>query len=542
MRSRPTTLKVLGCLWLLDGLLQLQPHMFTRGFFADTIGMANMGLPHPVEVLDVHLTTLLGSHPAPFNALFACLQLALGAGILWRRTTRIALAASIPWALAVWVVGEGFGGLFMPGTSMLNGAPGPALLYALAAVLLWPATAGFEPAGSEPAGSEPATAGGATGRAPARPDRRATLTVWVWVAVWAGTALLEMEWANHDAAVPGAEMTGAASYLPGPLGLAARVPAALVGHRGPAFAALAGLAQAAVAAFAVPVATRRRAVAAGIALSGFYWVAGQALGAPFSGRATDPGTAPLVILLGLALWPARRQPAVGPVEPPAPPRRPRRVLPAPVSVGRHRPVATLAMVVATGGLALAACGGSSPSSSAHSTTSTSAVSGSTTSGPSSTSSTAATAGGSTSSTSATAGSGSTTAPGGGTSTTSRPAATSTTVKATTTTARPTTTTAPGPTTTSAAATTAVTATETEYHIALSRSSFAPGRYRFDAVNSGSATHNLVINGPGVSSSTDFLSPGQRQSLTVTLQPGSYDIYCGVDGHRQLGMEVHITVG
>ena len=37
----------LGALWLVDGALQFQPTMFTRGFFVDTLGMANMGLPGP---------------------------------------------------------------------------------------------------------------------------------------------------------------------------------------------------------------------------------------------------------------------------------------------------------------------------------------------------------------------------------------------------------------------------------------------------------------------------------------------------------------
>ena len=63
------------------------------------------------------------------------------------------------------------------------------------------------------------------------------------------------------------------------------------------------------------------------------------------------------------------------------------------------------------------------------------------------------------------------------------------------------------------------------------------------VNQGQATHDLVINGPGVSGEqTPTLSPGQTATLDVTLEAGSYELYCGVDGHRELGMDVHITVG
>jgi plastocyanin len=72
--------------------------------------------------------------------------------------------------------------------------------------------------------------------------------------------------------------------------------------------------------------------------------------------------------------------------------------------------------------------------------------------------------------------------------------------------------------------------------------FRPGVYKFVAADKGSASHSLVISGPGVSQAkTDLVSPGESESVTVTLQSGSYDIYCGVPGHKALGMDVHITV-
>src|SRR5205807_768696 len=127
-----------GVLWLLDGALQFQPYMFTDAFFKDILGMANMGLPGPVATLDYDLAKMLGTHPVAWNAAFASLQVGLGLGLLWRRTATVARGASVAWALGVWAVGEGFGGVFMPGTSLVTGAPGAALLYAVAAVLLWP--------------------------------------------------------------------------------------------------------------------------------------------------------------------------------------------------------------------------------------------------------------------------------------------------------------------------------------------------------------------------------------------------------------------
>jgi hypothetical protein len=38
----------------------------------------------------------------------------------------------------VWAVGEGFGGMIMGGMSLLDGVPGAELVYAIAAVVVWP--------------------------------------------------------------------------------------------------------------------------------------------------------------------------------------------------------------------------------------------------------------------------------------------------------------------------------------------------------------------------------------------------------------------
>ena len=46
---------------------------------------------------------------------------------------------------------------------------------------------------------------------------------------------------------------------------------------------------------------------AGVALSLDYWVFGQAFGQMFTGLGTDPGTAPLVILLALTILPVRQR-------------------------------------------------------------------------------------------------------------------------------------------------------------------------------------------------------------------------------------------
>ena len=83
--------------------------------------------------------TLVDHHMVLLNAIFATIQLLLGLGIAFRPTVRVALAASILWALGVWWFGEGLGGVLSGAASPLNGAPGAVIIYALLAVLLWPA-------------------------------------------------------------------------------------------------------------------------------------------------------------------------------------------------------------------------------------------------------------------------------------------------------------------------------------------------------------------------------------------------------------------
>jgi uncharacterized cupredoxin-like copper-binding protein len=96
---------------------------------------------------------------------------------------------------------------------------------------------------------------------------------------------------------------------------------------------------------------------------------------------------------------------------------------------------------------------------------------------------------------------------------------------------------------SASSVTTVKAVETDFHIALSKSSFKPGKYTFVAVNKGQTTHALMITGPGISMAmTKHLSPGQSAKLTVTFKKGAYDIDCPIPGHKALGMNVNITVG
>jgi uncharacterized cupredoxin-like copper-binding protein len=84
--------------------------------------------------------------------------------------------------------------------------------------------------------------------------------------------------------------------------------------------------------------------------------------------------------------------------------------------------------------------------------------------------------------------------------------------------------------------------ETEYKLNPSQITLTkPGTYVFKAMNSGTITHALEIEGNGVEEKTKDLSPGQSAELKASLKPGKYEIYCPVDGHKEQGMEGTVTV-
>jgi uncharacterized cupredoxin-like copper-binding protein len=79
----------------------------------------------------------------------------------------------------------------------------------------------------------------------------------------------------------------------------------------------------------------------------------------------------------------------------------------------------------------------------------------------------------------------------------------------------------------------------------------PGTYAFKAQNNGSVQHSLTIEGKGVKGEGGegdevtlkrALNPGQSGVLTVSFQkPGTYEMYCPVDGHEQMGMKGKVVV-
>ena len=94
--------------------------------------------------------------------------------------------------------------------------------------------------------------------------------------------------------------------------------------------------------------------------------------------------------------------------------------------------------------------------------------------------------------------------------------------------------------------------ETEFKLSPSTVTLSkPGTYAFKAENKGSTQHSLEIDGKGVKSKggevgkaklEKTLDPGQSGVLTLTFkEPGTYEMYCPVIGHRLAGMKGSVVV-
>jgi hypothetical protein len=283
----------LAALWVLDGVLQYQSFMFTKAFGQMLAGSAG---GNPAFVADpVRWAAAIIAHsPVTTNAAFATIQLALGLGIAWRPAVRVALAASVAWSVAVWWLGEGLGGVLSGSASPVSGAPGAVILYALLAVLIWPAS------GAPGPGSFVA----------ARPLGVAAARS-LWVVLWGSLAYFSLTAASRTAQGLHDMIAGLADGEPGWLSAVDRGVAGVLARHGlPASIALAVVLAAIAAGIFLPAPGVHVTVALAVAVSLVIWLVGQDLGEVLAGNATDVNSGPLLALIALAYWPMRA--AAGP--------------------------------------------------------------------------------------------------------------------------------------------------------------------------------------------------------------------------------------
>ncbi len=127
-----------GVLWILDGLLQAQPAM-PLGLASNVTQPSADGSPGWVRSLVDFAAKGWTYHPVSAAAAAVWIQIGIGIWLLTAARgpwSRLGGLASVGWGLVVWIFGEAFGGIFAPGLSWLFGAPGAALLYAVAGGLV----------------------------------------------------------------------------------------------------------------------------------------------------------------------------------------------------------------------------------------------------------------------------------------------------------------------------------------------------------------------------------------------------------------------
>lgn len=278
---------VLGALWLMDAELQYQSSMYSRSFSQMLVAAAS-GNPRVIARPITWDAALVAHHAALLNTVFATIQLLLGLGIAFRPTARFALGASVAWALGVWWLGEGLGGVLSGAASPVNGAPGAVVIYALLAVLLWPADRATSPRFI-------------AARAVGAPVARA-----LWLLLWLSQAYFALTPANRAPRALSGMIAGMESGQPGWLAAIDRTAAALVVGNGLiASIVLAGaLVTIAVGVYLPPPAARATLVLA-ILAAVVIWIFGQAFGMILAGGATDPNSGPVLALLALTYWPGR---------------------------------------------------------------------------------------------------------------------------------------------------------------------------------------------------------------------------------------------
>lgn len=127
-----------GLIWVFDGVLQGQTSM-PLGMPSQVVQPAASGSPRwVIDVVDFG-TRLWNFHPVQASTAAVWIQVGIGLWLLAAprgRWSRAAGLAALTWGLVVWVFGEAFGSIFVPGLTWLFGAPGAVIFYCLAGLLV----------------------------------------------------------------------------------------------------------------------------------------------------------------------------------------------------------------------------------------------------------------------------------------------------------------------------------------------------------------------------------------------------------------------
>jgi len=281
--SQKRLCQLLGLLWYIDGVLQLQPQMFTTTMVNQVMVSTWPGQPALIEISLRWIMMVMMRHLIVMNLLIAAVQLGIGFCLYSGRWVKKALLVSVAWSLLVWYGGEGMSMVLTGQASALTGAPGAVLLYPLLGLVLY------------------LRSPGEAGRAPRLQVR------WLLAGFWLLAALLQMQ--------PFWWQDGAFSDLMGSMVGLGGLNAVLLD---PTFQWLSTVtAQGEIVLNSVLVLVflglglslallrperLRPALVASIVVSVVIWWFAQGFGMIFTGLATDFNSGPLLIIMALACW------------------------------------------------------------------------------------------------------------------------------------------------------------------------------------------------------------------------------------------------
>lgn len=299
--SRKTLQRVLGVLWLIDGLLQLQPQMFTMNMVNGVMKPMLQGQPGLIEPglqFIINQTTL---HLIEVNLIIAIVQILLGLGFLFLsdRWLPELVIASLIWAFIVWFGGEGMSMLLTGTSSILSGAPGAVLLYPLLGLAVWPRKR------SRSSLPDAVARNGDDGLLSRRVLR------WALAGFWLFAALLQLQpnwWQSGQISQTIGAMVGQGglnSILVDPVlthisNATADIEIPLNSVLIVIFLALA------VGLIVARERQLRPFLVASIFMSVLFWYISQAFGMILTGMATDFNSGLLVVVIALAVWPQVR--------------------------------------------------------------------------------------------------------------------------------------------------------------------------------------------------------------------------------------------
>jgi cytochrome oxidase Cu insertion factor (SCO1/SenC/PrrC family) len=134
-RARTVLRIAFGAIWVFDGILQFQPGM-PLGLANDVVQPTIAGAPTWLHPLMYSSINLWNTHPLALATGTAWIQVGIGLGLIASNAIvgRLIAVVGAGWAGLIWLIGNGAGGAFAKGSSILFGWPGATLFYCVAMV------------------------------------------------------------------------------------------------------------------------------------------------------------------------------------------------------------------------------------------------------------------------------------------------------------------------------------------------------------------------------------------------------------------------